>query len=561
MTDTNTAPTEPAARRVGILVVHGIGEQARGTTMRQVGEPLTDYLAEFCGARGATFDVDGHPVDDTDGPDRCTISISQGDAHGSILIAESRWSDSFRPSRLVTMIPWLARHGARTLFVMSFAGVGALTNAAERPSTKPASKLARGVLKTIARVLLAAALLLAGTLSGILPVLLLLVTLGRLNKTTKKFADALTLGIVSSVGDAYTFDKKLVERAAMTKRLRMDLEWMRSHVDSIQIVAHSLGSALTIEALQAESARANVSHITLLGNALAAVDVATRDCACHAAELKADLLHGIPVLNLATAQDPVSIGKLVLKPGSSSFVTPRVDNQHSVIRDHTTYFSNAEQVLSLIAIQACADAGLDQLVDVMRSRQSTAAVLRANRKDCESAATAGSLLAIFAILTAATAALVGSAGAAIRRFEPARLKVLPKSVERWGETILHWIGNHVPATAGLIAAACIAVNAGVLLVCQEFDDRRAARRLVSNIECQYRWPGTTAAIWHAVLAAGAVAAHFVRLRLGGSTTLSTVGLAATAGAVVTAGYVALSNHYSMSVNAGTHTTTQAPAAA
>jgi len=76
--------------RLGLLFVHGMGEQGRGDTVTEMGDALTEWLRRWIDARGAGFRIREATL-------REEGSASTGpSAHVSVVLADADGSSAFR---------------------------------------------------------------------------------------------------------------------------------------------------------------------------------------------------------------------------------------------------------------------------------------------------------------------------------------------------------------------------------------------------------------------------------------------------------------------------------
>ncbi len=479
---------------VGILVVHGIGEQRRGTTLRQFGGPFTQFVREVSSNNGGAIEVAIDPLAAADEPAQVTLRLLGGDTPCSVLVAESRWSETFQPASFGGIVGWLLRHGLRTIGVVGAEAWRGLRNGKDSMSIIEDNLrsfadrhglpgwLLRRLMAMVSRVLrigrvflnVTAGLVLLAlvVLSGLLPFLLALLVVGRWWKKTRGLAESVRTGLAASLGDAYTFIHRPIDRAAMIAQVRRDTEWMAGRVDSVVVVAHSLGAAITVEALTSPAHRAKVSTVYLLGNALAATGVARRPKWHRPARFDASVLGGVEVIDLSTAQDPVTLGGL---RAEGRYSRPRVDNQHSLLRDHTSYFTNTEQVLAPIAADVLTRAGYD--TSGLAARLTPAWRIRASRKNVETTATVAALLAFGAVMLGSTAPWLRSVGRWCYDLVGGFLGVLPDNVEGRLRTYLEGGNGRLLFGSLAVGAVCIAVGATLLSWAEGSQDRRVAARL------------------------------------------------------------------------------------
>ncbi|MGZ4785816.1 MAG: alpha/beta fold hydrolase, partial [Acidimicrobiales bacterium] len=266
-------------------------------------------------------------------------------------------------------------------------------------------------------------------------------------------------GLAASLGDAYTFRSKLIEREAMVRQVRLDLDHVRKNgATEIVVVAHSLGAAVTYDALvDAPAARERVVRLVTVGNALAVLDVASRthfnSTPCIAP------IPDVEWTDFYTSFDPVPVGELgftgtnaVTPPPSST----RVSNEQSMIRDHSAYFVNGEEVMGVVVgqlLDACAPE--DTCSDFPR-RLKTAADLRHHRKNAQSALVMLFAAATFAAALTLSTGEVQDLGRRVYDLTNGLLGPLPDPLETplksWlhGSTQLWLLGAVVVAFVGVV---------------------------------------------------------------------------------------------------------------
>lgn len=103
---------------LGILVVHGIGEQQPGATLAQCAGPLFSTLNDVA---EHTNDLDAVVFDSTElhpshGPARSEWIITGEGTESRWIVAESRWADAFIPARLGRMLLWSLQYLALLLW-------------------------------------------------------------------------------------------------------------------------------------------------------------------------------------------------------------------------------------------------------------------------------------------------------------------------------------------------------------------------------------------------------------------------------------------------------------
>ncbi|MGB6837435.1 MAG: hypothetical protein WBF66_06995 [Dehalococcoidia bacterium] len=221
------------AKRHGILVIHGIGEQRRGDTLHTFLNGFHNYLHTKVGwQKGA----EGHgQIDlDTDLPaGQARVIFRDGKAIDEFLIREVWWAKTCPPLDFWRVLQWLIRH----------------LNAPFRIDSRW-----RHLWTYLFLVWGIPALLLA--LLAVFAVLQFLqwwpFLRGPLNSLSQHLQKAASAFLVGSVGDVATYTMDLVYANEIRQVLEHEIDWMAAQdqqVDDIHIVAHSLGSLIAYEVL------------------------------------------------------------------------------------------------------------------------------------------------------------------------------------------------------------------------------------------------------------------------------------------------------------------------
>jgi hypothetical protein len=290
------APREPSCETpadLGVLFVHGIGQQAWGDTLVRFGDPLLTWIGHWCvGASAAAWThlhrkewfvpervladlcvvAKGTSVQEgaTSGPAHALVELrlpylelapeagASADApdgststldlrtRGDWLLAESCWARAFLTPGFrglafwaFVVYPWTSasHYGAQVrrawaLWRKRSGAPQVLT--APLLAVRTAASFAVSVLLALV-VLAALALLLV---LAIPPIPALRSILLRIQQT-----------LADSVGDSYILLASPIQRAAIISHVRRDLEWLLPRCRRIAVVAHSQGAAVAYEAL------------------------------------------------------------------------------------------------------------------------------------------------------------------------------------------------------------------------------------------------------------------------------------------------------------------------
>jgi hypothetical protein len=291
---------------VGVLFVHGIGEQQQAETLLRFAEPLrtwVDARSRVLGGGGVTVE-DRDSLTATDQPAHTRWEVVFPGGETRWLLAEARWADAFPPPSAGSMLIWAASFSKRAVgrvvshlllpgaatFEASSRGMGAVADIAEESITSARVGAASGIaLFQVAGWILFAAVMVfcylwipllayahALAVVGVLVVVvawvaaLILVVCLKLpvvKSRVARFCGAL----VTSVGDTYALIREPISAGGMRGRIRDRLAWIAERCDRLVVVAHSQGAALTADILTSH-ARPHVDWLVTVGGAVGLLD-------------------------------------------------------------------------------------------------------------------------------------------------------------------------------------------------------------------------------------------------------------------------------------------------
>src|SRR5215218_10430573 len=265
----------PQEYDLGVLFVHGIGDQQQNSTLARFGGSLQRWLGRWLvpdGAPGAdriapepTVEVTAvqRRTADGDTPAHATLLVGRpgqpAAARQRWLLAEGWWAAEASPPTfrafvrwVLPILPWVA---AEYAVAAARRREGERVDPSPTVRTRPQSWLERQLER----------LSLAGAVWLLSPVLALLAMLGcsalalaqRLPVIGKR-VNALAANLVKGVGDAYLFAYDGLARAAMLQRIRRNLDWLddgERRCRRLAIVAHSQGAALCHDLLRSGALR------------------------------------------------------------------------------------------------------------------------------------------------------------------------------------------------------------------------------------------------------------------------------------------------------------------
>jgi hypothetical protein len=261
---------------LGVLFVHGIGEQLQGQTLTRFADPLSSWFT-----RWLTRDEQVEPGQDaSSGVELTETELVPGErtpAHTLMrvadplgkhapttwLLAESWWAETFRPPKTQTLLVWM-------LTILPYMLLEQFSVPLRRSRVLQRQVISRPPLSWLrigaSSVLLAASLPLAGL--GLVLVAFLLVPLLIPVKALRDPAKTAALKLAYTLGDAFILTSSTVQFDAMVQRVATNLAWLAPQARTLVVVAHSQGAAVSYEAIRRHGSPANLEVFVTLGQGL-----------------------------------------------------------------------------------------------------------------------------------------------------------------------------------------------------------------------------------------------------------------------------------------------------
>jgi hypothetical protein len=273
-------------KQVGILFVHGIGNQAQGDTLLECAEPLYQWLVRWLEgsepiATGSSaesvvnnsvhiIDADIQASNDSPAYTQWLLRIKQGDGkikETRLLLAEARWAGSIMTPSFWASLKWAFQVGP-SIALLHFT---TLIKNVKRNShgnfyvwllsllAIPFYILASMILMQLVTGL-ALTLAIASSIASFLPFPEL--------RSLVAYAQFI---LSNWIGDAYLLTTSPIQFAAMLSKFRKDLNWMDERCEKIAVVAHSQGTAIAYHALLKDKPR-SVQRFLTYGSAIKILD-------------------------------------------------------------------------------------------------------------------------------------------------------------------------------------------------------------------------------------------------------------------------------------------------
>jgi hypothetical protein len=246
---------------LGVLLVHGMGEQVRGDILTEEGDRIFGWLRRRVegptGAGNGYGDVDVLDVvarqrsPDAIPAAHAVVRIAPPTGKGAPahwVLAESLWADVFRQATFGELAGWAVTVGP-WVFATQVAGIWRRTEIGESVPS-----LLRLLLIPIT-LLVGAVMLLGAAVVGLLVTALALVlfVLAVIPiPLVSGIARSLQRALASGFGDAYVLTRSPIRFGAMATQVHDDLKALLKECTNVAILAHSQGAAVSWFALQHE---------------------------------------------------------------------------------------------------------------------------------------------------------------------------------------------------------------------------------------------------------------------------------------------------------------------
>jgi hypothetical protein len=399
---------------VGVLFVHGAGDHGVGATLIEFGEPMVAWLDGWLsqGDQAPTSSGDAARAGatqilvreaDKNAPAHSTVSIrSKRDSKQHIwLLAEARWDEAFTPPAFRQVLLWAIGVVPWTILTQFISPVVAESNRL-RPDFFLILRFFWNIfLSTVLALVVSVIVVTVALLTVVLSIIPL--------DPVRDVVGALQRFASTGVGDLYLVLTSPIQRAALTSAVQRDIDWLRCQgCTKIAVVAHSQGGYVAYQALadpwfrpvetlvtfgsglirltESEQARRQgflpIALVGVLGAALAvrfgpAGILGTlgifpkQQAEAFAFLVGIAMAVGIPLALNRYQRGRAPVPDLPTPISWSDYVTDedpvlngtrkgrlpnrvrriRIRNHASVIGDHSSYWQNADQFVSQVAIR------------------------------------------------------------------------------------------------------------------------------------------------------------------------------------------------------------------
>lgn len=230
---------------LGVLLVHGMGEQQRGQTLATDGKEILDWLkrrVETAGADGAgKFEIlievmRGVAEGDGDSPAHVIVQITPPKGKGAPaiwLIAEGWWAESFPSASDEEFVRW-ARVAGPLIGATLIADIGRRLEIGQYIDRRLL------LLLVPIRLLIGAFMVVLGALAAFGVTGLAFIA---------RWAPSWRRTLAAGHGDAYLFAMRPAYRKLMADKVRADLAAVSQKSRKVAIVAHSMGTGVAWDAL------------------------------------------------------------------------------------------------------------------------------------------------------------------------------------------------------------------------------------------------------------------------------------------------------------------------
>jgi hypothetical protein len=237
---------------LGVLLVHGIGEQPRGDTLLAFGEPMIDALSEWVHGRElgrvtvTEAKLSAARLESSE-PAHALVGLALGDRSTSWLLAESWWAGEFRRPPFTKLAGWLLTVGPWAI----------ISHASRWLPDAPRAQLPYQALKVVLSIPLSWLMQIVVVLLAVLAWLPI--------PGLRRAISGLLLRLTGTLGDSYVLLESPVQKTAAIRSVQRDVAWLAERCDTVAVVAHSQGAAIARLAL-AESRHPRVCLLVTFGS-------------------------------------------------------------------------------------------------------------------------------------------------------------------------------------------------------------------------------------------------------------------------------------------------------
>ncbi|MDP9281586.1 MAG: hypothetical protein M3P38_05785 [Chloroflexota bacterium] len=337
------------ATRVGVVFVHGIGQQSESYTVREFGGPLLHWLQEWHKRRELDLCVTSSDLtygEVAERPARFTLDLGAVEGHPAQtwILAEAWWAARLSAPNLDEMTWW----GLKSAVVRCLRLAEVVVASFQKLPGSP-----KAIIEVVSSLLLFIGYVSAAILS--IPLILGLYVLAQIPGPVEQAVMGLRNFVQDQIGDFYTFMWDDIQAVHIRGSVAAAIHFLvdERQCERIAVIAHSQGTVVAYDALSSgallpdDLARVKtfVTFGSALNNAWDRRLVPARTC-----RLREPLPTGVHWINVWSAYDPVSGGELRTPP----HIRPPdedigVTNWMNVILDHGGYFANREEFWSRVA--------------------------------------------------------------------------------------------------------------------------------------------------------------------------------------------------------------------
>jgi hypothetical protein len=247
---------------VGVLLVHGMGEQPEGDTLLAFGEPIVRWLRRWfdsspAGAAIKEVRASLHPARELRAePAHAELSVRAHDDGGQLveqrwLMAESWWGGDVQRPPFGKLTFWMLTIGAWVVFShfgkhRRFGTIGG-----------EAKAILVSLFVSLPIALAFEALVVALSLLAVLPI-----------PQIRRSLSSFLLAMSGVLGDAFVLLENPLQRAAIVERARRSLRWLADDCKVVIVLAHSQGAAIAHDLLSGNAPPQNFKALLTFGSGL-----------------------------------------------------------------------------------------------------------------------------------------------------------------------------------------------------------------------------------------------------------------------------------------------------
>jgi hypothetical protein len=238
--------------KIGILLIHGIGQQTRGGTLSQVGDALQNWLDKMRLNPRITYSVLINDDPTKFSPANAHLELTTDGTKREWLLAEGFWADAILAPQFSDVLQWSFKAVPTTLLIHCGHVVQRWLDSLFQRKRDLFSWLLFQSAIIPSSILAVTILLVLMPVISIFLLALLLLSLVPI-ASVRNFVDSLQRTLSQTIGDSAVLLDSQIQSAAIISRAHRAYEWLAESCERVAIVGHSQGASVAHTLLKTRS--------------------------------------------------------------------------------------------------------------------------------------------------------------------------------------------------------------------------------------------------------------------------------------------------------------------